>query len=169
MKQTFRRFVILLSALVLAGCATLPPYRAMYRVETELKSFFKQLQNQEYEASYEFFSDELRTKVSVQQHIDMMNLLRTEFGAMKSFKFVVPRGVFLHESIFKDPFRGGESIIMNYRLSYEKEPVTVRISVIKINESRYLLDGFLFTSKSLQTEQLINKIRALGIDVSSWN
>lgn len=171
----FRR-IMLVRGLILAmvmgiqGCATLPSYRESSNAQLMAGKFLSDLQNQNYEDSYNFFSDNLRHTITLSQHVGLMRLLQNELGSIKGYKTLpinlpIPH-LFLDEETFNDPFRGDGAIVWLYEIQYEKELVTARIE-IKRENSQYLIKSFACLSdKIYNDEKFRDKVKALGIPVA---
>lgn len=156
--------------LAFTGCATLPSYRESSNAQSMIKQFLLDLQNQKYEDSYHFFSDSLKNTIALQQHVGLMQLLQDELGSIKGYKTVpidLPIAhLLLDEETFKDPFRDSGTIVWLYDLQYEKEPVTVRIEVKRMNVE-YQIESFACLSdKFYSDERFQNKVKALGIPIA---
>lgn len=168
------RRIMLVMGLILAigiqGCATLPSYRESSNAQLMVGKFLVDLQNQNYEDSYNFFSDDLRHTITIVQHVGLMRLLQNEFGNVKGYKtlpinFPISH-LFLDEETFNDPFRGDGAIVWLYELQYEKEPITTRIEVKRKN-GQYLIESFACLSdKIYNDEKFRDKVKALGIPIA---
>ena|SRR3990167_3590823 len=170
------RRIMLVMGLILAigiqGCATLPSYRESSNAQLMVGKFLVDLQNQNYEDSYNFFSDDLRHMITLAQHVGLMQLLQNEFGRINGYKTLpinlpIPH-LFLDEDTFNDPFRSDGAIVWLYEIQYEKEPIPTRIAVKRKN-GQYLIESFVCLSdKIYNDEKFRNKVKALGIPIAEF-
>lgn len=168
------RRIMLVMGLILVigiqGCATLPSYRESSNAQLMVGKFLVDLQNQNYEDSYSFFSDDLKHTITLSQHVGLMRLLQNELGSIKGYKTLpinlpIPH-LFLDEETFNDPFRGDGAIVWLYELQYEKEPITTRIEVKRKN-GQYLIESFACLSDKIYNDgKFRDKVKALGIPIA---
>lgn len=170
MLQRIALIIGLIMGVALQGCATLPSFRESSNARLMVGKFLVDLQNQNYEDSYNFFSDDLRHTITLSQHVGLMRLLQNELGSIKGYKTLpinLPISpLFFDEETFNDPFRGDGAIVWLYELQYEKEPITTRIEVKRKN-GQYLIESFACLSdKIYNDEKFRDKVKALGIPIA---
>lgn len=171
MKNSIFYVIVFMSILLFnsLGCATLPSYREASNAQIMTGKFFTDLQYQNYEKSYDYFSDGLKRITTLEQHVGLMRLLQDELGSIKSYK-TLPNNLplphtFLDEETFKDPFRDDGAIVWIYELHYEKASVETRIEVKREN-GQYLIGSFVYLSDRIYNDARIrDKIKALGIPI----